>query len=113
MPVLFSSTAESLGPSLYAAAASRYIFFAMKISPRISAVTKSGLEACDVCDVPMDASRKEAFSVGVVCAPSAPVNPTTLIATNQILEYTATSSVNNIGCIGQDNYAPPRSRAFP
>src|ERR1051326_4789791 len=40
MPVLFSSTAELCEPSLYASAASRYIFLAMKMSPRISGVTR-------------------------------------------------------------------------
>src|ERR1035438_3585975 len=40
MPVLFSTIAESCGPSLYASTASRYIFLAMKISPRNSGVTR-------------------------------------------------------------------------
>src|ERR1700676_4781893 len=38
MPVLFNRTAESLGPSLYASAASRYILRAIRMSPRISGV---------------------------------------------------------------------------
>ena len=46
MPVLFKTTGSVLGPSLYASTASRYIFRAMKMSPRVSGVTFSLTGVC-------------------------------------------------------------------
>src|ERR1700680_2616390 len=69
MAVLLSSTAESFGPSLYASAASRYIFRAMNISPRISGVmTLAGFcESDDGNCTALDSSRKP-FCAGAGCA---------------------------------------------
>src|SRR2546429_121880 len=69
MPVLFKRTAESLGPSLYASAASRYILRAIRMSPRISGeITGAGLGGCTADDCPgLGSSRKLLGVVGVDC----------------------------------------------
>src|SRR5579872_1052955 len=91
MPVLFSNTAESLAPSLYASAASRYIFLAMKMSPRILGVKCEAEDLCAgdaACGV-RELSRK-LLSVGVLWAVAVTAcAPAILIEISQSLENKA------------------------
>src|ERR1700680_2904423 len=85
MAVLLRSTAESFGPSLYASAASRYIFRAMNISPRISGVTTLAAfcESDAGNSTAFDSSRKP-FCAGAGCAALAAIAKLETI--NQSLE---------------------------
>src|SRR5436309_2271315 len=67
MPVLFRSTASALGPSLYASTASRYIFRAMKMSPRVSGVISlAGVCAASAAEMKANNNDKESMEASLL-----------------------------------------------
>src|SRR5689334_3861856 len=63
MPVLFARIAESEGPARYISMASRYIFRAMYMSPRISVVRNGAREAVEGAE-----ARRSEPAAGFSCA---------------------------------------------
>src|SRR5580698_9022529 len=103
MPVLFNNTAESLGPSLYASAASRYILRAIKMSPRISAVmTGAGFCGCAAAAWPGLGSSRKPLGWGLECedATGATWAIARLIGTIQSMETIRGLLRGTIGCVG-------------
>src|SRR5579859_5410471 len=103
MPVLFSNTAESLGPSLYASAASRYILRAMRMSPRISAEMIGGGFcgwATTDCSA-LGSSRKLLGVAGLDCEATAGVaGAAPRVSANKNTETIVGLLRETIGCVG-------------